>query len=236
MTASSNPYRGVRYSAEVIGHAVWLCHCFSLSLRDVETILTARGIVVSYESTRAWGLRFGRQFANTLKRRRPRPGGTWHLDKVCIRIRGKQHDLWRAVDQSGHVLEILAQSRRNTRAARRFLRKLLRGLQYVPRVIVTNKVRSYAAAKRTILPHVEHRQSTYLNNRTEVSHQPTRRRERQMRRFKSARHAQRFLSTHARVHNHVQLRRHRITAPQHRAARKAAFEVWQNVAGTTITR
>ena len=182
------------------------------------------------------GVRFGRQFANTLKRRRPRPGSTWHLDKVCIRIRGKQHDLWRAVDQSGDVLEILAQSRRNTRAARRFLRKLLRGLQYVPRVIVTDKVRSYAAAKRTILPHVEHRQSTYLNNRTEVSHQPMRRRERQVRRFRSARHAQRFLSTHARIHNHFQLRRHRITAPQHQAAHDAAVEIWQNVTATATGR
>ena len=182
------------------------------------------------------GVRFGRQFANTLKRRRSRPGGTWHLDKVCIRIRGKQHDLWRAVDQSGDVLDVLVQSRRNTRAARRFLRKLLRGLQYVPRVLVTDKVRSYAAAKRTILPHVEHRQSTYLNNRTEVSHQPMRRRERQVRRFRSARHAQRFLSIHAPIHNHVQLRRHRLTATQHRAARDAAFAVWRDMTGTATSR
>ncbi len=188
MTTSPNPYRGFRFPAEVIEHAVWLYHCFSLSLRDVETILAARGVVVSYESIREWGLRFGRLFANALKRRRPRLGDKWHLDEVFIRIRGKLHYLWRAVDQNGHVLDILVQSRRNAKAAKRFFRKLLKGLQYAPRVVITDKLRSYAAAKREILPGVEHRQRRYLNNRAEVSHQPTRRRERQMQRFKSARH------------------------------------------------
>ena len=229
---SSNPYRGFRYPGEVIQHAVWLYHCFSLSLRDVETILAARGILVSYETIRAWGLRFGRLFANELKRRRPRPGDKWHLDEVFIRVQGELHYLWRAVDQDGHVLDILVQSRRNARAAKRFFRKLLRDLQYVPRVIVTDQLRSYGAAKREILPGVEHRQSRYLNNRAEVSHQPTRRRERQMQRFKSARHAQRFLSVHARIHNHFQLRRHRLTATQHRAFRDAAFRAWRDVTAT----
>ncbi|MFL5282767.1 MAG: IS6 family transposase [Rhodopila sp.] len=194
MTTSSTPYRGFRFLAEIIEHAVWLYHCFSLSLPDVELILAARGVVVSYESIREWGLRFGRLFANQLKRSRPRPGDKWFLDEVFVRIRGKLHYLWRAVDQDGNVLDILVQSRRNTKAAKRFFRKLLRGLQYVPRVIITDKLKSYAAAKREILPGVEHRQSRYLNNRAEVSHQPTRRRERQMQRFKSARQAQRFLS------------------------------------------
>ncbi len=230
MTTSS-PYRGFRYPAEVIQHAVWLYHCFSLSLRDVELILAARGVVVSYESIREWGLRFGRLFANSLKRRRPQPGDKWHLDEVFIRMQGEVHYLWRAVDQDGHVLDILVQSRRNTKAAKRFFRKLLRGLQYVPRVIVTDKLRSYATAKRDILPGVEHRQSRYLNNRAEVSHQPTRRRERQMQRFKSARHAQRFLSTHCRIHNHFQLRRHRLPADEYRAARDAAFRTWHDVVG-----
>jgi len=223
MTTSPNPYRGFRFPADVIEHAVWLYHCFSLSLRDVETILAARGVVVSYESIREWGLRFGRLFANTLKRRRPKPGDKWHLDEVFLRIRGKLHYLWRAVDQHGHVLDILVQSRRSAKAAKRFFRKLLKGLQYVPRVIVTDKLRSYAAAKRKILPGVEHRQGRYLN-------QPTRRRERQMQRFKSVRHAQRFLSAHSRIHNHFQLRRHRLTADQHRAARDAAFRTWREVA------
>ncbi len=135
-------------------------------------------------------------------------------DEVFLRSRGKVHYLWRAVDQHGNVLDILVQSRRTAKAAKRFFRKLLKGLQYVPRVIVTDKLRSYAAAKREVLPGVEHRQSRTLNNRAEVSHQPTRRRERQMQRFKSARHAQRFLSAHSRVHDHSQLRRHRLTADQ----------------------
>jgi putative transposase len=231
MTTSPNPYRGFRYPAEVIQHAVWLYHCFSLSLRDVELILAARGIVVSYESIREWGLRFGRMFANVLKRRRPRPGDKWYMDEVFIRIRGKQHLLWRAVDQDGVVLDVLVQSRRSAKAAKRFFRKLLKGLQYVPRVIVTDKLKSYAAAKRDILPGVEHRQSRYLNNRAEVSHQPTRRRERHMQRFKSARHAQRFLSTHSRIHNHFQLRRHRMTATEYRTARDTAFATWRDVTG-----
>ena len=229
MVSTSNPYHGFRYPAEVIQHAVWLYHCFSLSLRDVETILAARGVVVSYETICEWSQRFGRLFANKLKRRRPRPGDKWHLDEVFIRVRGKLHYLWRAVDQHGHVLDILVQGRRDARAAGRFFRKLLRHLQYVPRVIVTDKLRSHGAARRKILPGVEHRQSRYPNNRAEVSHQPTRRRERQMQRFKSARHAQRFLSSHARIHNHFQLRRHRLTAHQHRAARDVAFQVWREV-------
>ena len=129
------------------------------------------------------------------------------------------------------MLDILVQSRRNAKAAKRFFRKLLKGLQYVPRVIITDKLRSYAAAKRKILPGLEHRQSRYLNNRAEVSHQPTRRRERQMQRFKSARHAPRFLSAHSRIHNHFQLRRHRLTANQHRSVRDVAFHTWREVVG-----
>ncbi|MFL5254510.1 MAG: IS6 family transposase, partial [Rhodopila sp.] len=160
-----------------------------------------------------------------------RPGDKWFIDEVFLRIGGKQHYLWRAVDQDGHVLDILVQSRRNAKAAKRFFRKLLKGLQYTPRVIVTDKLKSYAAAKRKILPGVEHRQSRYLNNRAEVSHQPTRRRERQMQRFKSARHAQRFLSNHCRIHNHFQLRRHRLSAIAYRTARDAAFHTWREVTG-----
>ena len=234
MTTSPNTYRGFRFPAEIIEHAVWLYHCFSLNLRDVETILAVRGIVVSYESIRDWGLRFGRLFANALKRRRPRPGDKWFLDEVFLRIRGKQHYLWRAVDQDGHVLDILVQSRRNAKAAQRFFYKLLKGLQSVPRVIVTDKLKSYAAAKRKILPGVELRQSRYLNNRAEVSHQPTRRRERQMQRFKSARHAQRFLFMHSHIYNHFQLHRHRLTANEYRAARAAAFHRWRDVAGVAF--
>jgi putative transposase len=156
------------------------------------------------------------------------------LDEVFIRIRGKLHYLWRAVDQHGTVLDVLVQSRRNAKAAKRFFKKLLKGLQYVPRVIVTDKLPSYGAAKRKILPGVEHRQSRYLNNRVEVSHQPTRRRERQMQRFKSPRQAQQFLSSHAQIHNLFQLRRHLLTAHDHRAARDRAFQTWRDVTGVAL--
>lgn len=236
MCRPKNPYRGFPFPPEIIAHAVWLCHCFSLrSLRDVELILAARDGTVSYESIREWGIRFGRQFAASLKRRRPEPGDKWHLDEVFIRIRGKIHYLWRAVDQNGMVLDILVQKHRDTDAAKRFFRKLLSGGTEVPRVLVTDKLKIYAAAKREILPKVEHRQSRYLNNRAEVSHQPTRRRERQMQRFKSTRQAQRFLSVHSRIHSHFQLRRHLISATEYRSFRAAAFLAWQHVVCISAT-
>ena len=235
MSTTPNPYRGFRFPAAIINEAVWLYHCFSLSLREVEVILAARGIEVSYETIREWGLRFGREFATTLKRRRPRSGDKWLLDEVFIRIRGKQHYLWRAIDQNGVVLDVLVQSRRNKKAAKRFFRKLLKGLRYAPRVIVTDKLKSYAAAMKDLKIGGEHRQSRYLNNACEVSHQPTRRRERHMRRFKSTRHAQRFLSTHSPIHNHFQLRRHLISATEYRAARARAFTIWREVTGLALT-
>ena len=231
MSTTSNPYRGYRFPAEIINQAVWLYHCFSLSLREVELILAARGVVVSYETICEWSLRFGRIHAKTLKRRRPKPGDKWFLDEVFVRIRGKLHYRWRAVDQHGNVLDVLVQSRRNTKAAKRCFRKLLKGLCYAPRVIATDKLGSYGAAKREILPSVEHRQSRYLNNRCEVSHQPARQRERHMRRFKSVRHVQQFLATHTLIHNHFQLRRHCMSASEYRAARDRAFVMWREVAG-----
>src|SRR6185312_2286102 len=125
------------------------------------------------------------------------PGDKWHLDEVFIRIQGVRHYPWRAVDQDGVALDILVQDRRDAKAAKRFLRRLLQSLQYLPRVIVTDKLRSYGVAQRSLLPDIEHRQSRYLNNRAENSHRPTRRRERQMQRFKSLVQVQHFLSAHA---------------------------------------
>jgi putative transposase len=142
MSTTSNLYRGFRYPAEIINQAVWLYHCFSLSLREVELILAARGVVVSYETIREWSRRFGQTYANRLKRRRPQPGDKWFLDEVFVLTRGKLHYLWRAVDQHGTVLDVLVQSRRNKKAAKRFFRKLLKGLCYTPRVIVTDKLGS----------------------------------------------------------------------------------------------
>ena len=130
MSTTSNLYRGFRFPAEIINQAVWLYHCFSLSLREVELILAARGVVVSYETIREWSLRFGRAYAKSLRQRRPQPGDKWFLDEVFVRIRGKLHYLWRAIDQHGNVLDVLVQSRRNTKAAKRFFRKLLNGLCY----------------------------------------------------------------------------------------------------------
>ena len=165
---------------------------------------------------RAWCRTFGQVFANGLRRRRPRPGDRWHLDEVFIKIQGKQHYLWRAVDQHGNVLDILVTSRRDARAATRFFRKLLRGLRSVPRVLVTDKLASYGVAHRRLMRSVEHRRSKYLNNRAENSHQPTRQRERAMKRFRSAGGAQRFLSAFSGISPHFRPRRHRLTAAQYR--------------------
>ena len=216
-----------RFPVEIITHAVWLYHVFSLSLRDVELLLVERGVVVSYETVRRWCKKFAQSFANRLRHRRPRPGDKWHLDEMFIRIQGVRHYLWRAVDQDGVVLDILVQPRRDAKAAKRFFRRLLKDLQYVPRVIVTDKLRSYGVAHRQLLPKVEHRQSRYLNNRAENSHRPTRRRERQMQRFKSPTQAQDFLYPHAFIHGHSHPRRHLLTANSYRAIRTEAFNIWQ---------
>src|SRR6201986_1937562 len=220
------PHYRHRFPAEIISHGVWLYHAFSLSLRDVELLLAERGIVVSYETVRNWCQKFGESFSNRLRRRPARPGDKWHLDEVFIRIQGAQHYLWRAVDQEGVVLDILVQERRNGKAAKRFFKRLLKGLQYVPRVIITDKLRSYGVAQRRLLPNVEHRQSRYLNNRAENSHRPTRRRERQMQRFKSSGKAQDFLSAHSFIYGHFHPRRHQLAASDHREIRSHAFNVW----------
>ncbi len=227
MTPEPATYPGHRFPAEVIRHAVWLYHVFSLSLRDVELILAERGIMVAHESIRRWCLKFGSEFAARLRRRRPRPGDTWHLDEVFLRINGELHYLWRAVDEHGVVFDILVQSRRNATAAKRFFKRLLHGLEYKPRRIITDGLRSYGVAKREVLPDVRHRASRYLNNRAENSHRPTRRRERQMQRFKSAEGAQRFLSAHAMIYGHFRPRRHLMSAARHRRARAEAFRVWR---------
>jgi putative transposase len=229
MKPSPDPSYRHRFPAEIISHAVWLYHVFSLSLRDVELLLAERGVVVSYETVRRWCQKFAASFADRVRRRRPRPGDKWHMDEVFIRIQGVQHYLWRAVDQNGVVLDILVQARRDANAGKRFFRRLLKGLQYVPRVIVTDKLRSYGVAQRYLLPSVEHRQSRYLNNRAENSHRPTRSRERQMQRFKSSPQAQRFLSAHAFIYGHFHPRRHRMAADSYRVARAAAFKAWQQV-------
>jgi putative transposase len=227
--ANTQLYRGFRYPREIISHVVWLYFRFSLSFRDVEELMASRGVIVTYETIRQWTLRFGQQFAAELRRRQPRRGDKWHLDEVVLTIKGKHQYLWRAVDQDGHTLDVLVQSRRNRQAAERFFRKLLKGLRYAPRVMITDKLKSYAAAKIHIMPGVEHRQHKGLNNRAELSHQPTRQRERQMRRYKSPRHAQRFLSAHGPINNAFRCQRNRLSAQQYRHMRTQAFLLWNDV-------
>ena len=222
-------YKGYRFPPEIISHAVWLYFRFSLSFRDIEELLAQRGIVVTYETVRQWCLKFGQSYANEVRRRRPHCGDKWYLDEIFLTIRGQRHYLWRAVDQDGNVLDILVQSHRNKKAAKRFFRKLLKGLQYVPRVIITDKLKSYGAAKREILPGVEHRQHKRLNNRAENSHQPTRLREKKMRKFKSAKHAQRFLSAFGTLSQHFQPRRHRLSAREYRAILQGRFQTWNEI-------
>jgi putative transposase len=228
-TPTAPNYRGYRFPPEIISHAVWLYFRFSLSFRDVEEIMAERGIILTYETVRQWCQKFGQTYANELKRRHSKRGDKWHLDEVFLKINGKTHSLWRAVDQEGNVLDILVQSRRNKHAAKKFFRTLLKGLQYVPRVIITDKLASYAAAKKDIMRSVEHRQHKGLNNRAERSHQPTRQRERTMRRFTSPGHAQRFLSAFGPISDHFRPKRYRLSASIYRALMQDRFQVWNEV-------
>src|ERR671923_58974 len=231
MTPPTNPdrYKNHRFPGDIISHGVWLYYRFTLSYRDVQELLFERGVTVSHEAIRQWCRKFGQDYANRLRRRRPRPGDKWHLDEVFLTIRGERHYLWRAVDQDDNVLDILVQSRRNKKAAKKFFRKLLKGLQYVPRVIIRDKLKSYGAAKREMLPDVEHRQHRYLNNRAENSHQPTRQRERRMQGFKSPGHAQRFLSAYGPIAQHFRPRRHRFSVSDHRQEMRGRFDTWRDL-------
>jgi putative transposase len=230
--AAPDRYKNYRFPADIISHGVWLYYRFCLSYRDVEELLFARGISVTYETIRQWCRTFGQDYANQLRRRRPRPGDKWHLDEVFLTINGAQHYLWRAGDQDGYVLDVLVQSRRNKTAVKKFFRKLLKRLRYVPRVIITDKLKSYGAAKREILPGVEHRQHRYLNNRAENSHQPTRQRERRMQGFKSPGHAQRFLSAYGPIAQHFRPRRHLLSAPAYRQEMAQRFQIWGEMTST----
>ncbi|MFF3932948.1 IS6 family transposase [Streptomyces hirsutus] len=229
--SASPSYKGHRYPVEIISHCVWLYFRFPLSFREVEELMLARGVIVSHETVRRRCVKFGQQYAGALRRRRPRPGDKWHLDEVFVRINGEQKYLWRAVDQDGTVLDILVQNRRDTAAARRFFRRLLKTARTVPRVIVTDRLRSYGAAHREVMPSVEHRQSKYLNNRAENSHQPTRQRERVMKGFRSVGGAQQFLAAFSGISPHFRPRGHLMTASECRAEMTARFAVWDQVTG-----
>jgi putative transposase len=192
-------------------------------------MMAFRGVQLSYETIRRWCNKFGQSYAAKLKRRRSPLGDKWHLDEVFLKINGIRHYLWRAVDQHGAVIDILVQPRRDRHAAIRFFHKLLGTCGRRPRVMITDKLRSYGAAKRVVMPRVAHRQHRYLNNRAENSHQPTRERERRMKRFKSPEHAQRFLEVQGIVAAHFRPKRHLLKAVAYRAERQRRFQVWQEV-------
>jgi putative transposase len=224
-------YQRHRFPGEIISHAVWLYFRFLLSYRDVENLLAERGIAVSYETVRRWCRKFGQTFANEVRRRRRRPGDKGHVDEVQLKLQGKQHWLWRAVDQEGVVLDILVQARRNQEAAEAFFRRVVGGHGYHPRVVITDKLASDPPAVRRVLPGVEHRRHKGLNNRAESSHRPVRRRERVLQRFKSLEHAQQFLSPFGRITDHFRPRRHLLPAPEYHQLLQTRFASWREVTG-----
>jgi transposase-like protein len=218
---------GYRFPPEIIQQAIWLYLRFTLSLRDVEDLLAERGITVSYESVRRWVHQFGPIIAADLRKRRPKPHTTWHLDEVYLKIDGRLVYLWRAVDAEGEILDVLVQAKRNKQAAVKLMRKLLKKYGFVPDRLITDDLRSYGAAARELGIEKHHERGRWRNNRAENSHQPTRRRERKMQGFKSPGSAQRFLSTHAAVYNTFNVQRHLTSASTHRGFRTAAMDTWR---------
>jgi transposase-like protein len=218
---------GYRFPPEIIQQAIWLYLRFTLSLRDVEDLLAVRAIGVSYEAVRRWVNHFGPLIAADLRKRRPKPHTTWHLDEVYLKIDGRMLYLWRAVDAEGEVLDVLVQSKRNKHAALKLMRKLLKKYAFVPERLVTDDLRSYGAAVRDLRIESRHERGRWKNNRVENSHQPTRRRERKMQRFKSAGSAQKFLSIHAAVYNTFNVQRHLASAQTHRTLRAVAMSTWR---------
>ena len=219
-------FKGYRFPPSIISHAVWLYFTFPLSFRDVELMLTRRSIQVSHESIRKWCSRFGPVMAKKLRQKRQQPTDKWHLDEVFITINRRRYYLWRAVDSNGMILDILVQSRRNVAAAKQFFKAVLGTTPNRPRVLMTDGLRSYNIISREMIPEVEHRRSKYLNNRAENSHQPTRRRERQMQRFKSPAQAQAFLSTFGIIYEQFHLKKHRLKANTYRQQLSARFDTW----------
>ena len=225
---NTNIYKRYRFPSEIIQYTVWIYYRFNLSHRDIEDLLAERGINVTYEAIRLWCNRFGPKYAARLKKKHQGYGDTFFIDEVFIKIDGKQHYLWRAVDQDGEVVDVYLQKRRDDAAAKRFFKRLLKKHHDEPRKIVTDKLRSYGVAHRELISDTIHDTSQYANNRAELSHQPTRVRERGMRRFKSVQQAQRFLNIHAAVYNFFNFGRHLISANHFRLIRLRAFASWKS--------
>ncbi|MFF5161562.1 IS6 family transposase [Streptomyces sp. NPDC000348] len=231
MGSASPSYKGHRYPLEAISHCVWLYFRFQLSFREVEELMLQRGVIVSYETARRWCAKFVQAYANGLRSRRPRPGDKWHADEVFIKVNGELKYLWRAVDSDGNVLDVLTQNRRDKATARRFFHRLLKKTRAVPRVVVTDELRSYSAAHREVMPSVEHHCHKGLNNRAENSHQPTRQHERAMKGFRSVGGAQRFLSAFSGIPPHFRPRRHLMPAPHYRPEMTVRFAIWDQATG-----
>ena len=214
----------------IIQHAVWLYVRFTLSFRDVEDLLAERGLELPYETVRRWVLKFGPAFARRLRQLRPKPSPRWHLDEMAVRIAAEHLYLWRAVDDEGEVLDVLVRRRRDKHAARKLMREPLRKQGFAPTVVTTDKLRSYGAAFAELGLTARHEQGSRKNNRAEVSHQPVRRRERKMQRFKSPGSAQRFASMHAAAYNTFNVQRHLISRGTLRAFRAEAMAQWHAAA------
>ena len=221
-----NTYKRHRFPPDIISYAVWLYYRFNLSHRDIEDLLAERGITVSHESIRLWCIKFGAKYARRLKRKHKVYGDTFYIDEVFVKINGKQHYLWRAVDQDGEVVDVYLQARRDGAAGKRFFKRLLRSHRGEPRKIVTDKLGSYGVARWEVIPESIHDTSQYANNRVEQSHEPTRIRERGMRKFKSIGQAPRFLGIHASVYNLFNLGRHLVSTNHYRNLRIGAFNEW----------
>ena len=223
-------YKRHRFPPQIIAHIVWLYVRFNLSLREVEELMLERGVDVSYETIRRWSVKFGPLIAHVLQRRQPRPGDVWHLDEVVVKIAGRSYWLWRAVDQHGVVLEEILQLRRDKRAAKRLLVKLMKRWGFVPKRIITDKLRSYAAAKREVAPSLDHWSHKGHNNRAENSHLPLRKRERVMQGFRSPGGLQRFVSMQSATRNRFSVPARRRSALTVRYHRLEAFEAWKSAA------
>ena len=226
-----NTYKRHRFPLDIISYAVWLYYRFNLSHRRcagpfIEDLLAERGIIVTRESIRLWCIKFGALYARRLKRKHRGYGDTFYIDEVFVRINGKQHYLWRAVDQDGEVVDVYLQEKRDGAAAKRFFRRLLRSHGAEPRKIVTDKLRSYRVAHREVIHETIHDTSQYANNRAEQSHEATRVRERGKRRFKSMAQAMRFVTAHAAVSNLFNLGRYLVRAQHYRNLRTSAFDEW----------
>jgi putative transposase len=219
-----------RFPAVIIQYAVWLYHRFNLSHRDIEELMSHRGIEVSYEAIGLWCNKCGTQYACRLRRKHQGYGETFFIDEVFVKIQGKQYYLWRAVDQDGEVVDLFLHKRRDGKVAKRFFKGFLRHHKGESRKIVTDKLRSYGGAYRELLPEAIHDTSQYATNTAGLSHQPRRMRERAMRKFKSMEQAQRFLGAHAAVYNLLNLVRHLVSAENYRYFRLRAFASWERAA------